>query len=286
MKNSKVLFDDFVKRVRLNESPEEIFTMAFWAIEKLFGVSRTDVLLGKDLELTSKQEKDLLNIIERINRHEPIQYILGEADFFGRNFFVNDSVLIPRPETEELVAFIIEQCKNKTSVRILDIGTGSGCIPITLALHLSGSTVFATDVSQDALEVAIQNAGKNSALVNFIYHDILDGDIPVKELDVIVSNPPYITKQETALMRPNVVKYEPHLALFVPDDDPFIFYTAIISRAKASLKKDGLLAFEINEKYGAEVSSLMQLGGFGNVKVVTDLSGKNRIVAATLRGLS
>jgi release factor glutamine methyltransferase len=286
MKNSKVLFDDFVKRIRLNESPDEIFTMAFWTIEKLFGVSRTEILLGKDLDVTTKQEEDLLNIIERINRQEPIQYVLGEADFYGRKFFVNDSVLIPRPETEELAAFIIEQCNKKTNLRILDIGTGSGCIPITLSLEVPGSTVFATDVSYNALEVAIKNAGKNSAQVNFIRHDMLAEDIPVKDLDVIVSNPPYITKQETPLMRPNVVKYEPHQALFVPDNDPFVFYTVIISKARTALKKDGLLAFEINEKYGSEVSSLMQVGGFGNVKVVTDLSGKNRIVAGVMRSSS
>jgi release factor glutamine methyltransferase len=281
MKNSKVLFDDFVKRIRLNETQDEICTMAYLTFEKYLGLSRMDVLLSRSLELTSAQEAELLKAIERINRNEPIQYILGEADFYGRKFLVNNSVLIPRPETEELVRFIIDYTKKHNVSRIIDIGTGSGCIPITLALELEGSEVFATDVSFDALEVAVQNMKLNKTTVTFVRNDILTQSFPFSNMDVIVSNPPYITKQEIPFMRDNVVKFEPHLALFVPDNDPFVFYRAIIVKSKHALKSGGLLAFEINERYGKEIADLMRENGFTGVQVINDLSGKNRIVAGT-----
>jgi release factor glutamine methyltransferase len=281
MKNSKVLFDDFVKRIRLNETQDEICTMAYLTFEKYLGLSRMDVLLSRNLELTSVQEAELLKAIERINRNEPIQYILGEADFYGRKFLVDNSVLIPRPETEELVRFIIDYAKKNNVSRVIDIGTGSGCIPITLALELKGSEVFATDVSFDALEVAVQNMKLNKTRVTFVRNDILTQSLPFSSLDVIVSNPPYITKQEIPFMRDNVVKFEPHLALFVPDNDPFVFYRSIIVKSKQALRSGGLLAFEINERYGKEIADLMQQNGFASVQVINDLSGKNRIVAGT-----
>jgi release factor glutamine methyltransferase len=283
MKNSKTLFNDFVKQITLNESAEEISSMAYLVFENVFGLKRTDVLSGKTIDLLSSDENKLLAIADRINQHEPIQYILGEADFFGRKFLVNTSVLIPRPETEELVRLIIDYSKKKNILKILDIGTGSGCIPVTLALEIPGSEVYATDVSKEALAVAEQNAKRNGTRVKFIYSDILRESIPVEGLDIIVSNPPYIAKREMQDMRQNVIDFEPHLALFVPNDDPLLFYRRIISKSRSVLNKEGLLAFEINERFGKDVADLFLTSGFKEVQVVKDLSGKDRIAKGILR---
>ena len=282
MKNSKVLFDDFVKRISLKEPPEEISAIAYLAFEKLFQLSKSEILAGKNLVISEAQTKKLLESLERINKHEPIQYILGEADFFGRKFDVNESVLIPRPETEELVSTVLDYSKRFSLKKIIDIGTGSGCIPVTLALEIPRATVYATDVSPEALEVAKQNAARNSANVTFFNDDILTQPIPVKDLDAVVSNPPYITRREIATMRDNVVKHEPHVALFVPDDDPLLFYRAIVMKSKKALRRAGLLAFEINEKYGRDVRDLLESNGFADVRIVKDLSQKDRIVVGFL----
>jgi release factor glutamine methyltransferase len=167
MKNSKVLFDDFLKRISLKESPEEVAAIAYLAFEKLFRLSKSEILAGKNVEVTEAQIKKLMEVLGRINTHEPIQYILEEADFFGRKFYVNKFVLIPRPETEELVSTVLDYCKKFSLKTIMDLGTGSGCIPITLALEIPRSTVFATDVSAEALEVAKSNAARNSVKIIF-----------------------------------------------------------------------------------------------------------------------
>jgi release factor glutamine methyltransferase len=282
MKNSKVLFDDFLKRISLREPPEEISAIAHRAFEKLFQLSKADILAGKTLAISEIQTKKLIEVLERINAHEPIQYILEEADFFGRRFYVNKFVLIPRPETEELVSTVLDYCKKFSLKTIMDIGTGSGCIPITLALEIQRPTIFATDISAEALEVAKKNATRNAAKVTFFQDDILTRPIPVDDLDAIVSNPPYITRREAGAMRDNVLKYEPHLALFVPDDDPLLFYRIILTKSKKALRPGGLLAFEINEKYGREVYELFQSHAFTDVRIVKDLSQKDRIVLGFL----
>lgn len=278
MKNSKTLFDDFIKQITLNESADEISSIAYLVFENLLGLNRTEILSGKYAEVTDEKIASLLNIVKRINKHEPIQYILEEADFFGRKFFVNNSVLIPRPETEELVRLMIDQCQGKRNLKILDIGTGSGCIPVTLALEIPNSRVYATDVSKDALNVARKNAKKNKARVTFIHHDILKDDIPAQDLDMVLSNPPYITKREMHDMKANVIAFEPHLALFVPDDSPLLFYRTIVSKSTNVLKNGGMLAVEINEKYGLQVADLFSGAGFKEIQMIRDLSGKNRIV--------
>jgi len=266
----------------LNESAEEISSIAYLVFENLLGLSRTEILSGKYVEVTDEKMDSLLSVVKRINKHEPIQFILEEADFFGRKIFVNNSVLIPRPETEELVRLIIDECGSKKNLKILDIGTGSGCISITLALEIPTSKVFATDISKDALTVAKKNAKKHKARVTFIHHDILKNDMPAQDLDVIVSNPPYITKREMHEMKANVIAFEPHLALFVPDDSPLLFYRTIVSKSTDVLKNGGMLAFEINEKYGLQVADLFSAAGFKGIQVIKDLSGKNRIVKGVL----
>ncbi len=219
------------------------------------------------------------NFIQQVNSHKPIQYILGECEFYGRTFAVSDHVLIPRPETEELVREVIHYCKQqKRRLRIIDIGTGSGCIPITLALESKDTEVYATDVSEDALTVAKLNAQSLQAPVKFFLHDILKDDLLIDNIDVVVSNPPYITYREKDSMKENVLQFEPHLALFVPDDDPLLFYKAIVTKSKKVLNDGGLLAVEINERFGDHVATLFSDMEFTSVERIKDIFGKERIV--------
>lgn len=282
MTNSKALFRDLISALTLAEPHDELQDISYRILEKLFGLSKTDILAEKIIPAGADQLKLLEEYVTRLNNHEPVQYIVGEADFYGRKFMVNQAVLIPRPETEELVHLIIQHIKvmKKTPVRMLDIGTGSGCIPITLALELPCSTVFGTDVSTAALQVAQQNAMLLNAPVNFLNHDILKEEIREVSLDVIVSNPPYITPAEKHAMKENVLLYEPHLALFVTENDPLLFYRVIASKAKQALVPGGLIAFEINEQFSRETASLLEQHGFLNAEVVQDISGKNRMVKA------
>lgn len=282
MNNSKTLFQDFLSQITLNEDKAEIISMAHLVLDRVLGISKTDLLSQKQIQATTNELEKLDNIVKRINQHEPIQYILGEADFFGRRFKVNASVLIPRPETEELV----REVKNFShpAAAILDIGTGSGCIPITLALEIPGSRVSATDISDKALVVAKENSKNLGAAVHFLQHNILTEEIPFHNLDIVVSNPPYITVSEKESMAPNVKDFEPHVALFVPENDPLIFYSAIASKAQTALKTGGLLCVEINERFGDKVKALFQEKGFREVTAIRDLSGKNRIVRGTKIG--
>jgi release factor glutamine methyltransferase len=281
MKNSKTLFQDFVNRITVQESREEITSIAYLVFENLFGFSKTDVLSEKEIQYS--RDNDLNEIVERVNRHEPIQYILGQAAFYGRSFTVNPSVLIPRPETEELVRFILNFLGQSNTInrQIIDIGTGSGCIAITLFLELSDAKIFATDVSERALQIASHNALKMNAQVQFLKHDILESPLPF-QADIIVSNPPYIGLDERNTLSKNVVDYEPDLALFVDSKDPLVFYRALIKRAKESLGENGLLAVEINERYGQDVCQLFRDHKFDDVYVLQDVFGKDRIVKGIL----
>jgi release factor glutamine methyltransferase len=282
MKNSKALFHDLVGQIILNEDQEEVQSIVYQVMENVFGLSRTDILSEKQVDV-EKIEERLSEIVKRINKHEPIQYIFGHAYFFGRKFKVNPSVLIPRPETEELVNLVLSETKNqsiqsKEKIRILDIGTGSGCIPVSLNLEIQNAEVFAVDISEGALNVAKQNANDLRADVQFIQLDILNNDIPFQNLDVIVSNPPYIALNEMKTMSNNVIDYEPHLALFVKENDPLIFYKAIAAKSTTVLKSGGLLTVEINERFGKEVSSILEQNNFQKIEIIKDLSGKDRIV--------
>jgi release factor glutamine methyltransferase len=283
MKNSKVLFQDFISTLTIQETPEEIKSIAYLVFERLFGLTITDVLAEKLVRFSSGTTSRLNEIAKRINAHEPVQYILGECFFYGRIFKLTPSVLIPRPETEELVRLVIDfvHSRKKADVRILDIGTGSGCIAATLALELPEAKVFATDVSAAALQTASANAQVLSADVQFLQHDILSEALPFS-IDIIVSNPPYITWSERDTIAKNVTDYEPELALFVDSKDPLLFYKAIVTAAKKSLTTDGLLAVEINERFGAEMHQLFQNSGLDQVEVLQDILGKDRIVKGVL----
>jgi release factor glutamine methyltransferase len=278
MTNSKELFNDLLSRITLNEDKAEIQSIVYLILENKFGLSKTDVLSGK--KINTADQALLTSIISRLNKHEPIQYILGSAHFFGRSFSVNSSVLIPRPETELLIDEILKFTQPiKTPIQILDIGTGSGCIAITLALEIPNSLVTAIDISMDALICARQNTTALKASVNFKELDILTQE-STDQYDLIVSNPPYISVEEKESMRKNVLAYEPHLALFAPQHDPLIFYRTIASKCKKNLTPQGSLWLEINERFGNEVCALMEEQGFKNVRILKDLDGKDRMVKA------
>ena len=245
-------------------------------MEVAFGLTPTQVLTGKDNELSSDKRALLQNIIDRLLRKEPVQYILGQSDFCGHTFYVAPGVLIPRPETEGLVRLIGQQFP--TPCTILDIGTGSGCIAVSLALM--GHKVTAMDVSADALSIARENARRLQADIIFLQEDILHPTPTQQQWDVIVSNPPYVCQKEAAQMDSNVLDYEPHLALFVPDSDPLLFYRAIALYAIKHLTANGCLYFEINQAYPAETTSLLEQTGFSKIEVHTDCFNKPRFISA------
>jgi release factor glutamine methyltransferase len=218
--------------------------------------------------------------IERLKRYEPIQYVIGDTEFYGLEFKVNPSVLIPRPETEELVAWIIDEHKKKQQISILDIGTGSGCIAVALAKHLVNSTVYALDVSLEALSLAKENTLTNDVNVEFIEADIFDWNFGDLQFDVIVSNPPYVRELEKEAMSANVLDHEPHLALFVKDDDALLFYRTISKVANKILKPNGQLYFEINESLGKDINDLLSNSGYSDVQLKKDHFQKDRMIKA------
>ncbi|MFT4153436.1 peptide chain release factor N(5)-glutamine methyltransferase [Parafilimonas sp.] len=257
-------------------------------LEKLTGLSGTDRLIYKNRTLTSTQEINLKKNVDQLLQHKPVQYVLHEAWFAGMLFYVDENVLIPRPETEELVEWVLEKCSRSglQTPSVLDIGAGSGCIAISIKKKLPTAKVFALDFSLHAIQIAEKNAEKNKVAVQFFQADILNVQqaLPFSELDVVVSNPPYIMKSEAAAMRPNVLQHEPHSALFVPDDDALLFYKAITGFALQHLKNPGgQLYFEMNELLGEQVASLLHSKGFSPVEIKKDLQEKNRFVAGFLR---
>ena len=278
MTNSKELFNELVNQVRLDETRDEICSIIYLLLEDKFGLTKVEVMTGKEIEPV---KLDYFNdIIQRINRHEPIQYVLGKAEFYGRAFAVDGSVLIPRPETELLIRAVLKE--KKFSPTILDIGTGSGCIAITLAVEIPSSEVYAIDISEEALTVAQQNAKNLKAKVNFYKFDILANEKLEHRFDIIVSNPPYITESEKKEMNSNVLDFEPPLALFVTDKDPLVFYKAIARRGKSLLKPGGKIFVEINERFGNELKQHFRNEGYSNVFIEKDINNKDRILMAEL----
>jgi release factor glutamine methyltransferase len=224
----------------------------------------------------------LEDILQRLLNYEPMQYVLGNAHFFDLRFKVTPDVLIPRRETEELVDMVLKEWPSQQPVRLLDIGTGSGCIPVTIACRKPGNDIVALDVSPAALRVAADNASANHARIRLIRHDVLTGDeLNEPPFDIIVSNPPYITIEEKAGMSANVLRYEPHLALFVTNNDPLQFYRAITAVAVRHLAPEGRLYLELNEIYGKDVPSLLSGDQFTDVKLHYDLQNKTRFLTAT-----
>ena len=260
-------------------------------LDECYGLSWADVLGGKVSELSANDQTELEKIMLRLEKGEPVQYIIGVADFCGRQFHVEPGVLIPRPETEELCRMVIEEREisqkgQSPLCEILDIGTGSGCIAITLALELPDAKVTAWDISDDALRIASANAKALGASVTFQHHDALDSSLftlhsTLPKWDLIVSNPPYICRKEADGMDKNVLGYEPHEALFVPDDDPLLFYRAIARYATKALKPNGNLFFEINPLYADDLTRLLGEMLCYNAEILNDQFGKPRFLKAT-----
>lgn len=259
-------------------------------LQHLLNYSRADYLLKKEIEVGDTESASILNVLKELKTGKPIQYILGEAHFYGLTFKVDESVLIPRPETEELVEWVLKsvtdcglQVTGQGPISILDVGTGSGCIAISLKKNLPNTNVYALDIAADTIETAKQNAALNHVDVEFIKEDILQSQYDIRHTpySVIVSNPPYIKEDEKQAMHQNVLANEPHRALFVSNENPLIFYEAIANFALNNLNKNGLLFFEINEYLGEQTVSLLKYKGFKNIELRKDMQGKNRMIKAS-----
>jgi release factor glutamine methyltransferase len=298
LKNFRTYFTDTLQEIYLKT---EIDTFFFLLIEEKLNLQRVDTVMQPDFLIADENLSELKIILKRLQKEEPIQYILGNTEFYGLPFKVNKNTLIPRPETEELVEWIIKEVtelqNNKVakldmyatstmneekSISIIDIGTGTGCIPISLAKNLNNVKISAIDVSSEALIVAQQNATLNNVDISFLEMDILETKELPQKYNLIVSNPPYVRKLEKVEISNNVLENEPHLALFVEDDNPLIFYSKIADLAKIHLKKEGLLFFEINQYLGKETVAMLKHKGFNSIKLKKDLFGNDRMVKVIL----
>lgn len=269
----------------------EAKAIARMVYEIRFGLMPSDLFIGKDTQLSTDDQKLLAEITQRLLTGEPVQYVLGEAEFGGRTFHVEPGVLIPRPETYELCQWIMEERRGKKeegrNTSILDIGTGSGCIACTLAAELADAEVTAWDISDDALRIATENAKRTNVHVSFKKVDVLNTSLlnrerPATGLDIIVSNPPYICNKERATMERNVLEHEPELALFVPDDAPLLFYRTIARFAAKTLNPGGALYFEINPLHVSEMQQMLSEEGFSHTEIRNDQFGKQRFTKSCL----
>jgi release factor glutamine methyltransferase len=273
----------------------EIDTFFLFLIDEYLGFKRIDLVLKLDFVIDENKKNIFDKALERLKNHEPIQYILGKTEFFGLPFLVDKNTLIPRPETEELVAWIIEEIKNQDKksakkIKILDIGTGSGCIPISLSKNINFAKISAIDISKGALKIAIKNAEINQVSITFFELDVLktthlnlfSEKTSQIYFDVIVSNPPYVRELEKSAMNKNVLENEPHKALFVSDENPLIFYEKITDLALQHLSKNGLLFFEINQYLGKETVAMISKKGFKNIELKKDIFGNDRMIKAIL----
>ena len=259
---------------------QELDSFFYIILEKLHGLKRIDLALNPETVMDGIHLKQWKNIVSDLKNHKPIQYILGETEFYGLRFEVNENTLIPRQETEELVELIIvESRKSKVELPIiLDIGTGSGCIAVSLVKNLPTAEVFAIDISEKALATAKKNAEINNTNVTFLLKNILETTALEKQFDIIVSNPPYVRNLEKAEIKPNVLEFEPHLALFVEDTDALLFYRKIGKLARKNLNPNGKLYFEINQYLGKETVQLLEELGFQNVELKKDIYGNDRMI--------
>jgi release factor glutamine methyltransferase len=279
MKNSKSLLMDLIGRISLNESDAEKRSIAAHLMESICGLTPAEVMTTH--AVSASDEVKLHQALDRINRSEPLQYILNEAWFYGRKFYVDPGVLIPRPETEELVALILKRTERKDKTpRIVDVATGSGCIAISLALEVRGSETWGTDISDAALRVARRNAASLGSGTQLLSNNVLVDQLPVGDVGIIVSNPPYIAQSEMKGMDRNVLDHEPHLALFVPDNDPLLFYRALAKQGMHAMIPEGMLAVEINARFGREVAAAMTHAGLQRVELLKDIAGKERFIIA------
>jgi release factor glutamine methyltransferase len=247
-------------------------------VEFKLHLSRIQLALEHNFELDNDDFEFLQNALLKLKNQIPIQYIVGETAFYGLMFKVDKNVLIPRPETEELVEWVLQNHKDSNSLKILDVGTGSGCIAISLAKNLPNAEVSALDISAEAINVAKNNAAMNQVKVDFILADILTIEKLENDLDIIVSNPPYVRELEKSQMQQNVLSNEPHIALFVKDENPLLFYDKIAELAKKHLTENGVLYFEINQYLGMETVELLKSKGFKNIELKKDIYGVDRMV--------
>jgi release factor glutamine methyltransferase len=306
MKTIRDVFAAFKQGLQTIYDANESEAVTLLAVSEISGLSKAKIKAFPEHELTQQQFEKLTDILKELKTGRPIQYILGETEFYGLTFKVNPSVLIPRPETEELVEWVLlsvgsgqlaVSSSSQLAVgswqlaegRILDIGTGSGCIAISLKKHLPDANVLAIDISPEALKTAEENAKLNEIDIEFIEADILNLKsepdsyrVENPKFEIILSNPPYVTLHDKTQMHHNVTGFEPHTALFVPENDPLLFYKAIADFATNHLTKDGLLFFEINESYGQQIVELLADKGFRHIELRKDMSGRDRMIKATL----
>ena len=291
------VYDHFEKSLSALYDEGEANAITHLVVEDQLGLTRNEIISREEETISEVKANDLARKLMRLMNGEPVQYVLGYTVFHGLQLKVNKSVLIPRPETEELVEWILgdekkilpQRRRDAEGIKILDIGTGSGCIAIALKKNLPHAQVYATDISEDALKVAQENTNVNSVQIQFVREDILSPDSKIlaspKEsrvlrtgFNIIVSNPPYVLPSEKKSLHKNVHDFEPHEALFVPENDPLIFYKAILNFAEEHLLKDGALYFEVNNSYAQEVSSLLRGKNFSEVEVRKDLNGNDRMM--------
>lgn len=264
---------------------EEVDSFFYLVIDHYLGLERFILAMQPKLMLPKGEEEPLFYALSQLKLERPIQYILGKAHFCELVFHINENVLIPRPETEELVYWILREVQKRNSrdgLRILDIGTGSGCIAISLAKNLPNGKVYALDVSKEALQVAGRNARDNGVDIVFLETDILSAEALKDEFDIIVSNPPYVREMEKVEMKNNVIGHEPGLALFVPDRDPLVFYKKITHLALGHLRKNGMLFFEINQYLGNEMEQLLEANNFSEIELGKDMFGNDRMLKGCL----
>ena len=273
----KKIFHQQLKEIYIENEIDSLF---FIALEYVTSISKIEYILQKEEEISEEKLIELKFILEELTKNNPIQYITKNAYFYGLNFYVNEKVLIPRQETNELVDWVLMSVTHSKPIKILDIGTGSGCIAITLKKNLPLSEVFAIDISNEAIQIAQKNANNNEVEINFLQKNILEINDLQKKFDIIISNPPYVRELEKLEMAPNVLDNEPHLALFVPDNNPLLFYEKITEIALKNLTEDGMLFFEINQYLSAETKKMIENKGFKNVTLRKDLQENYRMILA------
>jgi len=268
----------FIRELKDFYPESEINAFINIILKNVLGLSKMNAFTCPETRLTNSQSREIMDICRQLRTGKPLQYILGETCFYNLTIKTNSHTLIPRPETEELVDHIIKENKGFRG-SIIDAGTGTGCIAIALAVNLPEAHVYGFDISEEALKTAEENTALNKAKVDFFKSDILDPDLSLFiKTDIIVCNPPYVTESEKKFMDRNVLDFEPHSALFVPDKDPLVFYRALIKLSKIILNPGGKLYFEINENMGSRLLKLLSSNGYGNTEIIKDLNGKDRII--------
>jgi len=269
----------FIQELESVYNANEVLSFFHLLLESIVGIKRIDLALNPTKLLENTQKEALDKALQALKQEKPIRYIIGETEFYGLNFKVNEHTLIPRPETEELVSWVLENTSQ--SATILDIGTGSGCIAIALAKNLENTTISALDFSEKALKMAKENAQLNDVSIDFIQQDILALDALAKNYDIIVSNPPYVKEDEKSMLAKNVLAYEPDSALFVSNENPLVFYSKIADLAKTNLAQNGLLFFEINQYLAQETITVLKDKGFKHIELKKDIFGNDRMLKAS-----